>query len=367
MTKFKILTWLAVVALLLALPVAVLAQGEGQPARPAVFAGTAMVDGEKAADGTMVVAMIGDEKVGSTMTMDGMYALRIPQNPMMDYTDQDITFMIGNYGSPETAMWKPDGGGELDLTASMTMPGARGPAMVNMGVRGVNTVLVDGNGMTLYAFSQDTQGAGGTAAASACTSEQCLAAWPLVTTDGDGVAGSGVDQSLIGMAEHANGAMQVTYNGWPLYRFAGDMAAGDANGQGLGGAWWVVSLKGEAVQGTGMMGMDGQDGKAGAAGRNGADGKDGADGHDGKDGKDGANGKDGAPGKDGVDGKDGGQGPQGEQGAQGEQGPKGDAGPAGAAGAPGGGGALAVVALIIAIVAVVIGGAGIMMGRRSAA
>ena len=178
MTKFKILTWLAVVALLLALPVAVLAQGDGQPARPAVFAGTAMVDGEKVADGTMVVAMIGDDKVGSAMTMDSMYALTIPQNPMMDYSDKDITFMIGKLESPETAMWKPDGGGELDLTADMNMM-RRGPAMINMGVRGVNTVLVDDNGMTLYAFSQDTQGAGGTAAASACTSEQCLAAWAV--------------------------------------------------------------------------------------------------------------------------------------------------------------------------------------------
>ena len=366
MTKFKILTWLAVVALLLALPVAVLAQGDGQPARPAVFAGTAMVDGEKVADGTMVVAMIGDEKVGSAMTMDSMYALTIPQNPMMDYTDKDIMFMIGKLESPETAMWKPDGGGELNLTADMSMM-RRGPAMINMGVRGVNTVLVDDNGMTLYAFSQDTQGAGGTAAVSACTSEQCLAAWPLVTTDGDGVAGGGVDQSLLGMAEHANGAMQVTYNGWPLYRFAGDLAAGDSNGQGLGGAWWVVSLSGEAVQGTGMMGMDGKDGAAGAAGRDGADGKDGVDGKDGADGKDGVDGNDGAPGKDGADGQDGAQGPQGEQGPAGDAGPKGDTGPAGTAGAPGGGGALAVVALIIAIVAVVIGGAGIMMGRRSAA
>ena len=223
MTKFKLLTWLAVVALLLALPVAVLAQGEGQPSRPATFAGTAMVDGEAVADGTMVVAMIGDEKVGSAMTMDGKYALIIPPNPMMDYMGKDVMFMIGKLETPETAMWKSDGDEMVDLTADMTMV-RRGPAMVNMSSLGVNTILVDDNGMTLYSFSQDTQGEGGTAAASACTSEQCLAAWPLVTTDGDGVAGSGVDQSLLGMAEHANGATQVTYNGWPLYSFAGDMA-----------------------------------------------------------------------------------------------------------------------------------------------
>ena len=27
---------------------------------------------------------------------------------------------------------------------------------------------------------------------------------------------------------------------WPLYRFAGDAAPGDTNGQGSGGVWFVV-------------------------------------------------------------------------------------------------------------------------------
>jgi predicted lipoprotein with Yx(FWY)xxD motif len=48
-----------------------------------------------------------------------------------------------------------------------------------------------------------------------------------------------------------DGTMQVTYNGWPLYLFHADAAAGDTNGQGLdefGGLWYLVSPAGEAIQ-----------------------------------------------------------------------------------------------------------------------
>jgi predicted lipoprotein with Yx(FWY)xxD motif len=45
--------------------------------------------------------------------------------------------------------------------------------------------------------------------------------------------------------------MQVTYNGLPLYYYVQDSAAGDANGQGVGGAWYVVNPAGEAVTAAG--------------------------------------------------------------------------------------------------------------------
>ena len=34
--------------------------------------------------------------------------------------------------------------------------------------------------------------------------------------------------------------MQVTLDGHPLYHFSGDAAAGDTNGNGIGGIWHVV-------------------------------------------------------------------------------------------------------------------------------
>jgi predicted lipoprotein with Yx(FWY)xxD motif len=44
-----------------------------------------------------------------------------------------------------------------------------------------------------------------------------------------------------GTTARTDGATQVTYNGAPLYYFAGDGKAGDTNGQGLNGVWFVAA------------------------------------------------------------------------------------------------------------------------------
>lgn len=102
-------------------------------------------------------------------------------------------------------------------------------------------IVVDADGMTLYMFDTDTQGSG----ASSCSGE-CLTNWPPLTTDGQAPAVQGVTGE-VGTIETADGSTQVTLNGWPLYYFAGDAAAGDVNGQGVGGIWWVLSPAGERM------------------------------------------------------------------------------------------------------------------------
>ena len=47
-----------------------------------------------------------------------------------------------------------------------------------------------------------------------------------------------------------DGATQVTYDGHPLYRYAGDSKAGDTNGQGInefGALWYVLSATGNEI------------------------------------------------------------------------------------------------------------------------
>lgn len=102
----------------------------------------------------------------------------------------------------------------------------------------LGTVLVDGDGMTLYLFDNDTPGT------SNCSGD-CAANWPPLT--GDVTAGEGVDESLLGTTERDDGTLQVTYADQPLYYFAGDQAAGDLNGQAVGGIWWVVGPDGEKI------------------------------------------------------------------------------------------------------------------------
>ena len=63
-------------------------------------------------------------------------------------------------------------------------------------------------------------------------------------------AGSGANASLLGTTKRSDGKTQVTYNRHPLYRFDGDQARGDTNGEGVnafGASWFVVSPAGKQV------------------------------------------------------------------------------------------------------------------------
>jgi predicted lipoprotein with Yx(FWY)xxD motif len=103
------------------------------------------------------------------------------------------------------------------------------------------TILTDGSGNALYLFEKD-QGT-----TTSCTTG-CSSTWPALTATGTPTAGDGVDGSLLGTAKQADGSMQVTYNGHLVYRYSGDTAPGQTNGEGIGGVWFVVSASGDAVQ-----------------------------------------------------------------------------------------------------------------------
>jgi predicted lipoprotein with Yx(FWY)xxD motif len=81
----------------------------------------------------------------------------------------------------------------------------------------------------------------------------CLKAWPetaLAAGMTSAKAGSGVQASLLGTLKDASGNLEVTYNHWPLYTFAGDSGAGQVKGQGLtafGGTWYVLDSSGNPV------------------------------------------------------------------------------------------------------------------------
>lgn len=95
-------------------------------------------------------------------------------------------------------------------------------------------VLTDLDGMALYLFTKDEQGSG----ASVCSGD-CLANWPAFTADDPLALPEGVPGELTQITRD-DGTMQVAYNGWPLYYFAGDSAPGDVNGQGVGDVWFVI-------------------------------------------------------------------------------------------------------------------------------
>lgn len=105
---------------------------------------------------------------------------------------------------------------------------------------GLGAILVDGEGMTLYMFTNDSPNT------SACEG-QCLVNWPPLL--GEPTAGNGVDENLLGSFERTDGRVQATYNQWPLYYWANDGAPGDTTGQGVGGVWYVLDADGNPIEG----------------------------------------------------------------------------------------------------------------------
>ena len=97
--------------------------------------------------------------------------------------------------------------------------------------------LVDSMGMTLYVFTKDTPGT------STCYST-CATYWPPLLTNGMPVASAGVTDSMLGTTTRTDGSVQVTYNGWPLYHFSKDKAAGDTMGEGVQSTWYVMNPDG---------------------------------------------------------------------------------------------------------------------------
>jgi predicted lipoprotein with Yx(FWY)xxD motif len=105
------------------------------------------------------------------------------------------------------------------------------------------SILVTASGRTLYLLTADSVGK------SACMSS-CSAIWPPLTSKGKPKAGKGVKRKLLGTIERGNGVRQVTYDGHPLYMYAGDTGAGQVNGEGIqsfGGTWYVLGGGGIAV------------------------------------------------------------------------------------------------------------------------
>ena len=91
--------------------------------------------------------------------------------------------------------------------------------------------LVDAEGSTLYAFTPDSP------TESTCNGP-CADNWPAVP--GDAAISEGLDRSLFSTITRDDGSAQLVFGDWPLYRFAGDAAAGDINGQGLNDVWFVI-------------------------------------------------------------------------------------------------------------------------------
>ncbi|MFC5501901.1 hypothetical protein ACFPJ4_06560 [Lysinimonas soli] len=127
--------------------------------------------------------------------------------------------------------------------ASATPAPAASSAALATASTSLGTVVVDGNGMTVYQYGKDAAGA----TSSACTGG-CATNWPAVESASASPTVTGIT-GKVGTITGTDGKLQVTLNGLPLYRYAGDSAAGDVNGQGIGHLWYAVAPDGNKISG----------------------------------------------------------------------------------------------------------------------
>lgn len=109
----------------------------------------------------------------------------------------------------------------------------------------VGAYLTGDDGMTLYIFTPDSAGT------STCT-DACARNWPPFTVAAADTLkpDAGVTAKLSTFAR-SDGTLQVALDGAPLYYYAADTKAGETNGQGASGKWYVASPAGAAASPSG--------------------------------------------------------------------------------------------------------------------
>lgn len=101
----------------------------------------------------------------------------------------------------------------------------------------LGSVLVDGDGRTLYFFAKDTKGS------STCEGG-CLNTWPIFHIENPELS-AGLSSSDFGEITRADGQEQTTYKGWPLYYYSPDgngvlEGPGETLGDGVNNVWYVA-------------------------------------------------------------------------------------------------------------------------------
>ena len=184
-----------------------------------------------------------DSAVFSTVERgDGQHQLMAGRFPL--YTFSGDAAPGDTTGQASGAVWfvvAPDASIIQDAPAGGGEEAETPPTTVAIAETDVGDALVDAAGLTLYGFLPDDGEHEPT-----CV-DACADAWPPLLVDGDTIP-AGLDPELFTVIARGDGSSQLVAGKWPLYRFAGDAAPGDANGQGSGDNWFVVAPDGGLIR-----------------------------------------------------------------------------------------------------------------------
>lgn len=205
----------------------------------------------------------------TTLRDDGQLQLVAGKWPLYYYTGDAVPGDINGQGSgdvwflvdPKGTLIKEAGGegGANGATATTAAGGTTGSGGYGAGAKGSTTtakpatgalvgtakstlgdVLADAKGLTLYGFTADVGGK------PSCY-DACATAWPPMLVDSADLP-AGLDAKVYSVVKRTDGTFQLKAGDWPLYRFGGDAAKGDVNGQGSGGKWFATAPDGKLIK-----------------------------------------------------------------------------------------------------------------------
>jgi predicted lipoprotein with Yx(FWY)xxD motif len=129
------------------------------------------------------------------------------------------------------------GGSDTGSSGSSGASASASTVVANAKKAKVGSVIVDAQGRTLYRFTAEAQGV------PVCTGD-CVGTWPPAIVS----KATGLPKHVATVKRPDGGKLQLTYDGHPLYRYAGDQSKADANGEGVGGQWFVIKAGGGESQ-----------------------------------------------------------------------------------------------------------------------
>lgn len=142
----------------------------------------------------------------------------------------------GSSGGGGTNTSAPAGGSGGSTSSSAPAASGSSSVIVKVAKTGAGTVLTNAAGFTLYTFQADK------GSTSTCYGS-CAAFWPPLLGTAHMAAGQKIDGKF-GTTTRKDGKIQVTYDGHPLYTYAGDTQPGQTGGNNLdqdGGIWNVIT------------------------------------------------------------------------------------------------------------------------------
>ena len=113
-------------------------------------------------------------------------------------------------------------------------------------IDGLGDFVVDGTGRAVYASSADT-------ATGATCYDQCADTFLPILTEDTPAGGIGIQVAAADTLARRDGSLQLTYQGRPLYWYAGDQMPRAIGGHGVelfGADWFLITPAGDPVAGT---------------------------------------------------------------------------------------------------------------------